>query len=173
MGLIEVLRAVGSAAGFAALVTACFNLWSLRVQHRRLLAVEDLKKSTALETFRYTKLYEAIAEMQGWPPVNYDLGDMKRVVTETTDRYGKVLALATRVGPLVDPAKMARTRDLMREEECLSKAILEHLYGQGKDVPLKPLLLKRQEVEQSLLDAMSSSVSALTLRSSGRQPAAA
>jgi hypothetical protein len=119
MDTVELLKAIGSAAGFAALVTAGFNLWSLRAQHRRLLEVEDLKKSTALETFRYTKLYEALAEIQSWSPINYDLRDMQRVVSETTERYGKLKAVAIRVTALIDPEHMRRTSSLMEEEEML------------------------------------------------------
>lgn len=167
MESIELLKTFGSAAGVAALITAGFNFWSLRVQHRRLFEAEDFKKTTGLEAFRYSKLYEALTEAQSWSPINYDLRDMHRVVTETTERYGKVKALLTRVSPLMESSAMVGLNPLLQEEEMLSRQILEHVYAGTEEAPLKPLLLKRQEIEQHFINSLSSSISDLTLRSSG------
>ena len=164
---IEIFKTFGSAAGVAALITAGFNFLSLRIQHRRLLEIEAFKKITGLEAFRYSKLYEALTESQSWSPINYDLRDMQRVVTETTERYGRVKALLTRVGPLMESSAMDDLNPLLQEEETLSRKILEHIYAGAEEAPLKSLLLKRQEIEQRFIGSLSSSISVLTQRSSG------
>lgn len=162
MDWIEILKVIGSTAGVAALITSVFSMISLRAQHRRLLEIEAFKKNTAIESFRHTKIFEALAEIQNFPPINYDLRDMKRVVSETTDRYGKLKAVFTRVSPLLDASCCTEPRKLTDEEEVLSRTLVEHLYTGGAEAPLKGLLLKRQEVEASIVKALSLNLSALT-----------
>lgn len=60
MEVIELLKTLGSMAGIAPLITASFDIWTQRVQHGRILEIEELKKSYALESFRYGKLYDHI-----------------------------------------------------------------------------------------------------------------
>jgi len=73
MDLFEIVRTIGSAAGIAALMTATFNFVGPRKQHQRLLKIESFKKNAAIESFRCTKIYEALAEIQSFPSINYVL----------------------------------------------------------------------------------------------------
>ncbi len=162
MDLFEIAKTIGSAAGIAALITATFNFVGLRKQHQRLLEIESFKKNAAIESFRYTKIYEALAEIQSFPSINYDLRKMEQVVTETTERYGKLKAVFTRITPLLESASMLGTQALVEQEEVLSRKLLDHIYAGGTEMPLKELLLKRQEVEVSVVKALSSSLIGLT-----------
>jgi len=165
MELFEIVKTIGSAAGIAALITAIFNFVGLRKQHQRLLEIESFKKNTAIESFRYTRIYEALTEIQSFPSINYDLRNMERVVTETTERYGKLNAVFKRISPLLEPASLLNTRLLVEQEEALSRKLLEHIYAGGAEVPMKELLLKRQEIEAGVVVALSSNLTALTFPS--------
>ncbi len=162
MDLFEIAKTIGSAAGIAALITATFNFVGLRKQHQRLLEIESFKKNATIESFRYTKVYEALTEIQGFPSINYDLRKMEQVVTDTTERYGKLKAVFTRIAPLLEPASILDTQALAEQEEVLSRKLLDHIYAGGTEVPLKELLLKRQEVEAGVVEVLSSSLAALT-----------
>lgn len=163
MDAVETLKAVGSAAGFSALLTSLFNLYTLRKQHARLLEVEIFKKKSALDTFRYTKLFEASAEIQALPPVNYDLSNMKSLVTQTTERHGRVERIYRRIQPLITVTFRERADRAAGEEQVLSKKLIAHLYAGGQDAPLKELLLKRQEFEQVVVATISAALTAMTV----------
>lgn len=45
------------------------------------------------------------SEMQNWAPINYDLSNIPRVMSETTERYGKIKKLAGRIIPLIESNK--------------------------------------------------------------------
>lgn len=163
MDLIETLKAVGSTAGFGALLTSLFNFYTLRKQQGRMLEIEAFRKNSAVDTFRYTKLFEASAEIQALPPVTYDLSNIKKVVAQTAERHGLVQAIYKRVQPLIGASCRTDADRVADEEAALSKKLVEHLYGGGEEVPIKELLLKRQEFEQMASMAISSSLTALTI----------
>lgn len=162
MDLFEIAKTIGSAAGIAALITATFNFVGLRKQHQRLLEIESFKKNAAIESFRYTKIYEALAEIQSFPSINYDFRKIEQVVKDTTERYGKLKAVFTRIAPLLEPASVLGMQALAEQEEVLSRKLLDHIYADGTEVPLKELLLKRQEIEAGVVEALSSSLKTLT-----------
>lgn len=163
MDLIETLKAVGSTAGVGALLTSLFNLYTLRKQQGRLMEIEAFRKNSAVDAFRYTKLFEASAELQGLRSVVYDLSNMKKLATETTERHGLVQAIYNRVQPLIGASDRTDADMVADEEAALSKKLLEHLYHGVEEVPLEELLLKRQEFEQMAIKAISSSLTALTI----------
>jgi len=162
MDLFEIAKSIGSLAGIAALITATFNFVGLRRQHQRLLEIESFKKNAAIESFRYTKIYEALTEIQSFPSINYDLRKMEQVVTETTERYGKLKAVFAHIAPLLEPASVLDTQALVEQEENLARKLLDHIYADGIEMPLKEILLKRQEIEAGVVEALSSSLTALT-----------
>ncbi|MGZ8184759.1 MAG: hypothetical protein ACXWT1_22690, partial [Methylobacter sp.] len=57
---------------------------------------------------------------------------------------------------------LTRPTWLAEQEEVLSRILLDHIYAGGTEVSLKELLLKRQEVEIGVVEALSSSLGALT-----------
>lgn len=129
MSLFEIVKTIGSADGIAALIKATFNFVGLRKQHQRLLEIESFKKNAAIESFRYTKIYEALAEIQNFPSINYDLRKLEQVVTETTERYGKLKAVFKRIAPLLKPVSILGTQALAEQEEVLSRKLLDHIYA--------------------------------------------
>ncbi len=155
MDLFEIAKAIGSLVVIAALITATFNFFGLRRQHEKLLEIESFKKNAAIESFRYTKIYEALAEIQNFPSIKYDLNKMKQLVTETTERYRNLKAVFTRISPLLEPSSLLGAQELAEQEEALSRKLLDHIYAGATESTFKELLLKRQEVEAGVIKALS------------------
>jgi len=165
MDWLEIIKVVGSAAGFAALVTAIFNFVSLRAQHSRFLDIESFKQNVAIELFRYTKIYEVLTEIHDYPGIDFQ--DLERVFSESGLRYQKLRSIYVRVEPLLEPASTKGTRELAEQETALYQKLLEHTYAEGPAVPKKEILLKRLQVAASMVETLSSNLAALTIRSSG------
>ena len=163
MDLTEISKLVGSGAGVAALITSVYNIVTIHNQQKRLLEIEVVKKNFAIESFRYTKIFEAHTEIKNFPPVHYDLNNMERLVGESSDRYGKVKAVFSRISPLLEISHSVLPKNTLSEEETLSNGLVNHLYGSGPEVMLRDLLSKRLEAEKNIVAALSLSLTFLTM----------
>ena len=163
MDLTEISKLVGSGAGVSALITSVYNIVTIHNQQKRLLEIEVVKKNFAIESFRYTKIFEAHTEIQNFPPVHYDLNNMERLVGESSDRYGKVKAVFSRISPLLEISHSVLPKNTLSEEETLSNGLVNHLYGSGPEVMLRDLLSKRLEAEKNIVAALSLSLTFLTM----------
>jgi hypothetical protein len=171
------LAIIGSSV-VAALVTSVFSLVSARSAGHRLAALEQAKQEDARNTFRYTKLYEALAELRALPPINYrfhevgESGDLVesrdrfgRVVEETTTRYGIVNAIYGRVQPLIEPNLRAGADQLFTQEREISSQFAEYAIG-GQELPpgvdIVTLLDLRRGIEEAVLRAVREQFERLT-----------
>lgn len=173
----QTYQIVLSSAVIAALIAGVFNLLAVRRTHKRLLELEGFKQNAELATFRYTRVYNAIEELQALPTVDYnflkaegdslvqDCEQFKRVVSEVSERYQKVLGIFERAGPLLDAALLARVEAAISEEHRQNDLLTEAVHTTSElpaGVNVITLMHVRQEAEATIRNAMTTQVRQLT-----------
>lgn len=116
-----------------------------------------LKQNSAIDSFRYEKLYELYTDIYSLKAINYDLSDMQNLVEQTSDRHSQVECIYNKALPLLENSFCKNADNLLSEEHDLSKKIVDILYSKGKEkvenAPLNELLLKRQDFEKAAKEA--------------------
>ena len=109
-----VYKIILSSAVVAALLTSVVNYLSARKTNRRLLEIENLKRESELETYRYTNIFESLKELNNLPDMDYtylkpdehgnliqDKELFGRVVSKATERYSAVKKIFERTRPII------------------------------------------------------------------------
>jgi len=162
----------------AAVVTAVFSSFSARSAGQRVFELEQIKHQDSRETFRYTKLYEALTELRALPPIDYRYGSFdesgefvesrerfKVIVEAATGRHSDVSGIYGGVQPLIVPALRAEVDDLMAREQSMSDQLARYaLRGEPlpADTDVVSLIDLRRDVEQAVVDAVRNQIERLT-----------
>jgi hypothetical protein len=178
----SLFKLILSSAVVVALITSLFNYFISRKTNARLLEIEDLKRRTGLDAYRYTNIFEGIKEINSFPAVNYnylkrnETGSMvqdkelfRRVVEQTTERYSKIISVYDRISPLIDAELLSEISTAIHRSEAQSNLLTESLYANTplpEGVDVVTLMQARQNAEREILESMKRQVAKLTASSS-------
>lgn len=158
-------KIIAASSVLAAFITSIVGLINIRATNKRLLAVENFRQNGEVSSFRYTKLYELLDEFNSVPAINYDLSDMKKLVEDSTTRYHKVESVFEKAEPLLDDKHTLEALTIKVEADGLSNRMVDMIYGEGEEVSLNDLLIKRRDFDSKAKEAISSGIKALTNQS--------
>ena len=148
----------------AALVTSIFNFLSIRSTNKRLIDIEKSKQSGEIAAFQYSKLFEASLDLEKIPSVNYVISNMKQLVEDTTSRFHAIESIYNRIEPLLAEPASSTVSTVKADVTHLSNKMLDAKYGNGEQVSLRNLMLKRQAFEEQVKLAISRRIKVLTNR---------
>ncbi|WP_417529093.1 hypothetical protein [Marinomonas shanghaiensis] len=158
-------KIIAASSVLAALITSIIGLINIRATNKRLLEVETARQSGEVLSFRYTKLYEILDEFNSVDSINYDLSKMQKLVEDSTARYHKIESIFEKAEPLLEDRHTSDALAIKTEADDLSAKMVNMIYGNGEDVSLKELLIKRRDFDQKAKEAISSGIKALTNQS--------
>jgi hypothetical protein len=67
----DIYKLVLTSAVIAALITSVFNYLGARETNIRLVEIEELKRNSDLEVYRYTNIFESLKELNTLPDIDY------------------------------------------------------------------------------------------------------
>jgi len=164
---IDLLTILLSSGVLAAIITSIINLISIRTTNKRLLLIEELKNDNAINTFRYTKLFDLNAELNNLPDVDYTMLDnhegklvwskdkVIKVVGESTNRFSMFIKIYNKSKPLFDENIISELQNLINSERAISNELVEILYaGREGNSDISNLMAIRVELEKKLQESI-------------------
>jgi hypothetical protein len=155
-----------------------FNYLGARETNIRLVEIEELKRNSDLEVYRYTNIFESLKELNTLPDIDYtylsldengnyvqDKELFGKVVEQATERYSKVKKIYDRVKPIVNKNLLFEAEELVKESEMQSNLLVEALYTNSplpEGVDVVTLMQARQHAEVKIKEAMEKQVAILT-----------
>jgi hypothetical protein len=157
----NLLTIVLSSGVLTAIISSIINFVSIRTTNKRFLQIENIKINNAINTFRYTKLFELNSDLNNLPDIDYTMlekinGKMvqsenkqNKVVSECTNRFSSVTKIYNKANPLFDENLSKPLKSLFDTEKNESNSIVQSLYT-GTHSDISKLLNIRIEVEEKL-----------------------
>jgi hypothetical protein len=166
-----------SSAVIAALITSLFSYLAMRETNMQLIRLEEMRVSSDINAFRYTKIYSALEEIQNLPSIDYtylkevdgelvqDEEMLKKVVGKASDRYYNIHNLYLKVKPLINTTLLMDLETKLLEEKRQSEMLIEWLYNRRPnhhEIDVMKLLELRRNIEEMLKEVLVSQVTVLT-----------
>ena len=174
----DVYKIILSSSVVAALLASVVNYLSARKTNRRLLEIENLKRESELEAYRYTNIFESLKELNNLPDMDYtylkpdEHGNLTQdkelfgqVVSKAAERYSAVKKIYERTKPLISENFIIEVTPAIEEAEKQNNILTDSLYRNRplpEGVDVVTLMRARQYAEAEIKRIMENQVSLLT-----------
>ena len=174
-----------SSVVIATVITSVFNYVISRNVDTRLLEIENKKRQTEIETYRYKNIQDAIKEINSIPmhSRNFLSKDEEGNLVQDKELFGHVIdkekkrnseiqKIYNKIKSLIDEDLTVEVSKKLEEEKRQVDLMAVFLYGKvplPEGVDVGSLLVVREEIEKSIREAMVLQVRRLTKSTSDNQ----